>query len=98
MAGSVVEERIENEGFLAAFGGSRRRVGPVIRIEYARPARLFGLGIGRRRGGGRRCGRRQEAAAPSAPASQHGQGRARKPRAPRRSFPAVIATPGKTLR
>src|SRR5258707_8411741 len=90
MAGSVVEERIENEGFLAAFGGSRRRVGPVIRIEYARPARLFGLGIGRCRDGCRRCGWRQVEAALAAAASERENGRAQKDDGPSRSCRAVI--------
>src|SRR5215217_6118837 len=76
MAGSVVEKRIENEGFLAAFGGSRRRIGSVIWIEHAWLARLFGVGIGRGRDyRGRRCARRQvePAFASAAPEREHGR-------------------------
>src|SRR5258708_40080058 len=90
MAGSVVEERIENEGFLAAFGGSRRRVGPVIRIVYARPARRFGLGIGRCRDGGRRGGWRPGGASLPAPPPVREPGRGAEARAPSRSRPALV--------
>src|ERR1700681_3723188 len=62
VAGSVVQERIENEWFLAALGGGRSRIHSVGRIEHARFARgsplRLGIGLlgsGRlRRGGVRR--------------------------------------------
>src|SRR5258708_26128901 len=77
MAGSVtIQERIENKGFPAAFGSRRRRIGSIIRIEYARLAGLLGLGIGGRpppRGVGLpRCLRRagQAALSPAHPPPQ----------------------------
>src|ERR1700676_3227700 len=93
MASSVtIEERVENEGFLAAFGRSRCRIGPVRRIEHARLGRLLGLGIGRRRDGGlRRGGRRQvERALASAPPERE-RGRAQKDDGPSLTCRAVVA-------
>src|SRR5260370_38872838 len=77
MAGSVVEERVENECFLAAFSGGRRRIGSVRGIEHAWLARgRLVVGIGLCGGGsGRRCGRRQveRAFASAAPELEHGR-------------------------
>src|ERR1700716_945604 len=90
MAGSVVEERVENEGFLAAFGGGRRRIGSVIRIEHAGLACRFGVAVGRCRGERllRHIRRQVEAAfASAAPEREHG--RAQKDDGPSRSRRAV---------
>ena len=89
--GSVVEERIENERFLAAFSGGRRRFGPVIRIEYAWPACFFRIGIGRRRDGRRRCGRGQVEAALAAAAREREHSRDQKDDGPSRRSRAVVA-------
>src|SRR5437879_1111451 len=43
----LIEERIEDERFLSAFGRRRGRVGSVVRIEHARLARGLGLAVGR---------------------------------------------------
>jgi hypothetical protein len=91
MVGSVVEERIENERFLAAFSGGRRRFGPVIRIEYAWPACLLRIGIGRRRDGRRRCGRGQVEAALAAAAREREHSRDQKDDGPSRRSRAVVA-------
>src|SRR4249919_2311425 len=75
MAGSV-EKRIEDEGFLAAFGGGRRRIASVIWIEHAWPGGGLGVAVGRRHGG-LLCGgiRRQVEAglASAAPEREHGR-------------------------
>src|ERR1700736_987914 len=78
MAGSVtIQERVENEGFLAAFGGGRRRIGSVIRIEYAGLARSrLVVGIRLCRGGRLRRGARRQvepALAPTAAEREHGR-------------------------
>src|SRR3954470_15707944 len=95
MAGSVtIQERVEDEGFLAAFGGGRRRIGPVIRIEHARSARsrlmvrILLSGRCRLRRGVRR--QVEHALAPAAAkrergSRQHNDG-------PSRQFRAVIAS------
>src|SRR6185312_15660856 len=44
----LVEERIEDERFLSAFGRRRGRIGSVVRIEHARLGRGFGFAVGRR--------------------------------------------------
>src|SRR5258708_25685252 len=62
MAGSVVQERVENECFLAALGGDWPRFGAVSRIEHAWLARgPISLGIGLFSGG---CLRPSGATAP----------------------------------
>src|SRR5438477_12185223 len=91
MAGSVVEERIENERFLAAFGGGRRRIGAVIGIEHARFTRLFGFGIRRCNRGCRRRTRRQVEAAFASAAAERERGRAQKDNGPSRRRRAVTA-------
>src|SRR5258705_8163091 len=92
MAGSVLEERVENEGFFAAFGGGRQRFGAVIRIEHAWPACFFGIGIGRCRDGCRRRSRRQVEAAFAAAACERQHGRAaQKDDGPSRRSRAVVA-------
>src|SRR5579859_700402 len=55
--GSIIEERVEDERPLGAFGRGRRRIGAVARIEHARLLRRLALGIGRRDGGIRSAGR-----------------------------------------
>src|SRR5882672_9552628 len=76
MAGSVVQERIENERFLAAFGSRRRRIGSVGRIEHAwlagGPLGLGRLGSGRLR----RSVRRQVEPAFASAAAEREHGRA----------------------
>src|ERR1700712_3960940 len=73
---SSVEKRIEDERFLAAFGGSGRRIGSGARIEHAGPARRGQvIGIGLRRGGGLRRGVRRQierTLAAAAPEREHG--------------------------
>src|SRR3984893_19139926 len=94
MAGSVVEERVKNEFLLASFGGGRRRIGSVGRIEHAwrLARRRLVVGIGLCGGGrSRRCGRRQieRAFAPAAPEREHG--RAQKDDGPSLTCRAVVA-------
>src|ERR1700738_3481180 len=94
MAGSVVEERVENECFLAAFRGGRRRIGSVGRIEHAwglGPSRVLG-GIGLCGGGrGRRRGRRQIERPFAAAAPEREHGRAQKDDSPSLTCRAVVA-------
>src|ERR1700738_4260553 len=94
LAGSVVEERVENECFLAAFRGGRRRIGSVGRIEHAwRPARSrLVVGIGLCGGGrGRRRGRRQIERPFAAAAPEREQGRAQKDDGPSLTCRAIVA-------
>src|SRR5664279_1081243 len=88
---SSVEQRIENEGFLAAFGGGRRRVGSVIGIEHAGFGGGFVVAIGRRRGD-RLPGRvrRQVEPALASAAAERECGRAQNDDGPSRSR-AVVA-------
>src|ERR1700722_3167442 len=93
MVSSVaIQERVENEGFLAAFGGRRRRIGSVGRIEHARFDRSFRVALGRRRGDRLlRSVRRQiePALASAAPEREHG--RAQKNDGPSLTCRAVLA-------
>src|SRR5664279_1383974 len=93
MASSVtVEERIEDEGFLAAFGGGRRRIASVIRIVHAGRARgrlVIGIGL-RRRGRLRRGVRRQVEPTLASAASERERGRAQQDDGPSPACRAVI--------
>src|SRR3977135_3270820 len=91
MASSVVEERVENEGFLGAFGSGRRGIGAVIGIEHARLGRGFGVAIGRRCGDRLSRGRRQGAPGLGAPAAEGEHGRAQKNDGPSLTCWAVTA-------
>src|SRR5215208_596228 len=95
MAGSVtIQERVENEGFPAAFGGGGRGIGSVIRIEHAWPARcrlVIGILLRGRRGL-RRGVRRQVERALASAAPERKHSRAQKDDGPSRRFRAVIAS------
>src|SRR5258706_5679175 len=97
MAGSVVQERIENECFLAAFGGGGPRIHSVGRIEHAWCAcgplslGVSLLGSGRLR---RRVWRQVEAALASA-AAEREHGCAEHDDGPSRRCRAVITIHGK---
>src|SRR5258708_1882517 len=94
MGGSVVEERVEDEGFPLALGGSGRLVASKGRIEHGSPIWLcVGLGLAPRRGGRlRRSGRGQikPAFAPAARKRQrHGDQNRRDPSRRRRTGSAI---------
>src|SRR5665647_350710 len=93
MASSVtVEERVENEGSLAAFGGGGRRIASVIRIVDAGRARgrlVVGVGL-RRRGRLRRAVRRQVEGALASAAAEREHGRAQQDDGPSPAGRAVI--------
>lgn len=98
MAGSVtIQERVEDKGFLAAFVRRRRRIGPVIRIEHARPARsrlVICIPLGRGCRFRRRVGRKvKRTLSPAASKREHD--RAQKDDGPSRRFRAVSAIHGK---
>src|SRR6266404_291852 len=93
MAGSVVQERVENKAFFAALSGGRRRIGSVGRIEHAWLARSrLVVGIGLCGGGrGRRCGRRQVERAFASAAPERERGRAQKDDSPSPTCRTVVA-------
>src|SRR5215210_784283 len=94
MAGSVtIQERVENEGFLAAFSGGGRSIGSLIGVEHPRGARsrLVINILLRRRRRLRRSVRRQVERALASAARERKHGRAQKDDGPSRNFRAVIA-------
>src|SRR5712671_3709662 len=98
MAGSVVQERIENEWFLAALGGGRSRIHSVGRIEHARFARgPLGLRIGLLGGGRLRRGgvRRQVEPAFASAAAKREHRRAEQDDGPSRRCRTVSTIHGK---
>src|SRR5882757_1304857 len=57
---SITQQRVEDKRLLAAFGGNRRGVRSIGRIEQARFGRGLRLGVGRRSRSGRRIGGRRQ--------------------------------------
>src|SRR6202165_625250 len=91
MASSVFEERVENEGFRAAFASGRPGIGAVIGIEHARLGRGFGVAICRRRGDRLSRARRQVEPGFASAAAEREHGRAQKDDGPSLTCRAVIA-------
>src|SRR5437870_4349092 len=89
--GSVVEKRVENEGFLAAPGGGRQRIRAVTRIEHTGLA--LGLPIAALHYlGGLRRGRRRQIEGTFAPtAAKRENDRAEQDHGPSRRRRAKVA-------